>query len=1039
MPRIPGRTLALPLLLGVAGCAAGPGMHRTAPLDSLALGRDANGEPCTATRDWRDAALTDPFDESWTIGCRSAAAARSSGQLRIVRSPGAVAAIEKGWQCGAASPVTLAGLSGGEARLCRDTGLAANALVLSGDSGAGRVMASALPAAAGPLSVAIARLTGDMAASKVPDRPAPPVLTANLPPPPGDAAGGGAAAGPDLQAVLGRGIGLNHKGLHAEASRLLNDAVSRVGPDTPPSLAAELSLEAGLADSNIGFRASAAGHFERAAALIAASGAQTPFLQRKRDAYSALDLMNRKDYAAALAALDRLAGGDGGDQPLQDMRLLGLLNSPRRDTGTAGAVGGGDGSLLASLALDATVNWARSVAWLGTGDLGRAEAAIGAARSGYDALIARRVNREALLWLGARIDRQDARLALRRNDFPRAIALFDRAVGGLRLGALGSAGTGNEPIVAETMLEGADALARSGAGRERVRAAYEAAVDAVLATSEGAITPGFGIDRYLDLLIEDAAAGDALAGPSGEAAERYFRALQSIGAPAVARQLGQLQAEVASDPALGVKIRDRADLEREITRLRYAIAAADATPGTDVAALEAQRAAAETRLTATEAELAADPRYSRVDDSPATIAAMRAALAPGETYWALDEVAGRMFALLVAGDRVRIWAVEAPVSLLNDFGTRIRGSIDGRLGEGKLVPFDVPASFALFKLLAGPAEADILAARSLVIDPGGPLENLPATLLVVDRASVDARRGAADAAQFDFSRTAFLGRRMPVGTAVSPRSFLVSRALPASRAGNDFLGFAEHRVTGTGGGLVDVGPSCRVPLADIQALSASLKPIQRHEVDLAVAALGGRSAPVLTGSDFTDSAIEARGDLAQYKILHFATHGLTEGSWGCPQSPPALVTSLVPGSDGLLSFDEIARLRLDANLVVLSACDTSAGVKDEALARQSGQEEAGAQLEGLVRAFLTANARAVLATYWPVSAEADADLFVRTFYTSARDAPIGDALRTAQNALIDRPESSHPFYWAPYFIVGDPQKRALASAPASTGTAAGSP
>jgi CHAT domain-containing protein len=182
----------------------------------------------------------------------------------------------------------------------------------------------------------------------------------------------------------------------------------------------------------------------------------------------------------------------------------------------------------------------------------------------------------------------------------------------------------------------------------------------------------------------------------------------------------------------------------------------------------------------------------------------------------------------------------------------------------------------------------------------------------------------------------------------------------------------------------------------------------------------------MIGSAFTDTAVSARTDLDQYEVLHFATHGLEEGVWGCDKSPPALVTSFGDeNSDGLLSFDEIAKLRLDANLVVLSACDTASGVKDQALARRSGQEEAGQTLEGLVRAFLTANSRAVLATFWQVSAEEETDQFIRTFYSAARARNIGGSLQDAQRALIVQPQYSHPFYWGPYFVVGDSGKMML--------------
>ena len=175
------------------------------------------------------------------------------------------------------------------------------------------------------------------------------------------------------------------------------------------------------------------------------------------------------------------------------------------------------------------------------------------------------------------------------------------------------------------------------------------------------------------------------------------------------------------------------------------------------------------------------------------------------------------------------------------------------------------------------------------------------------------------------------------------------------------------------------------------------------------------------------------GDLGDYAILHFATHGLEEGQWGCPKSPPALVTSFGDGnSDGLLSIDEIAQLRLDANLVVLSACDTGSGIRSEDIARLSGQEEAGSTLEGLVRAFLTANARSVLATHWQVPVDQGTPELMEDFYTSARSQDVGASLQSAQRQLMAQPKYSHPFFWGAYFIVGDARKSALARAPVQT-------
>jgi CHAT domain-containing protein len=78
-----------------------------------------------------------------------------------------------------------------------------------------------------------------------------------------------------------------------------------------------------------------------------------------------------------------------------------------------------------------------------------------------------------------------------------------------------------------------------------------------------------------------------------------------------------------------------------------------------------------------------------------------------------------------------------------------------------------------------------------------------------------------------------------------------------------------------------------------------------------------------------------------------------------------------------------------------------------------------------VRAFLAANSRAVLATYWKVSAEEESDALFRTFYSAGRTSTIRGALKAAQNSLINAPRYSHPFYWGAYFVVGDASKSML--------------
>ncbi len=998
--------------------------------DVISLGRSASGEPCVASRDWHDAAVPDPFARAYAITCRGVAASRAVGAIRVVPdTPEALKPIEASLACGPDRAVTLDG-EDARVRRCFDRTLGLDVVRIDLAAGRERVVADAAPAFLAELEEGAAVLVGARRASADAGR----VVTASIDPAqlaPAPVTGVAPAQvavsdSYDPAAALAQGISLNHKGLDVEASRVLNDALSRLPAATLPSARAELLLETGLADSNIHFADAARAHFDEADAIFTAHPeARTPFLLRKRDTYRALDLINSRQYRAALAVLDRLARADApADQPLQDPATLRQLNQPSAPRNAAvRSIGVADTADLARLALDAEVDWARSVALFSLGDEAGALGAINAAASAYRPLQVARIDKAQVLWLGARIERQRARLLVRRGEIAPALDSFDRAEDDLRRGALATAGTGNEPAIADAEMERAAVFARSGATRAAIRDSYARAVDAMIDAKAGALGNSAAIESYLDLLVEDARAG-----VTGDTGERFFRALQASGEPAVARQVSQLQAVVAADPAMGAAVRDRAGLERDITRLRYAIAAEPRAGQPAITELERERAAAEARLLRVDATLASDPRFRAVDERPATLAELRAALRPGEVFLKVTQTSGRIYGLFVSRDRTDVYAIAPDArarAAVDQLAADVRTSIDGRLDAGQLAPFDDAKAYALFRLVAGPAAGALANARALVVDPAGPLERLPIGVLVTRY-----DRSVQRPTSFDFSQVAFLAAHTAVSTALSPRSFLVSRALPPSRAPKLFLGLGEHLpATVPPGGaerMIQVGYGCSVRFGELAALSQQLKPINRHELVTAADALDDPGAPMIIDAAFSDTGVEARGDLGQYRILHFATHGLQEGQWGCSQSPPALVTSFgTGGSDGLLSFSEIAGLRLDANLVVLSACDTSSGINEGGLARLSGQEEAGSTLEGLVRAFLAANARAVMATYWQVSAEADSDEFVRSFYSAARDQPIGVALQSAQVELIRQPAYSHPFFWAPYFVVGDGTKYAL--------------
>ena len=161
--------------------------------------------------------------------------------------------------------------------------------------------------------------------------------------------------------------------------------------------------------------------------------------------------------------------------------------------------------------------------------------------------------------------------------------------------------------------------------------------------------------------------------------------------------------------------------------------------------------------------------------------------------------------------------------------------------------------------------------------------------------------------------------------------------------------------------------------------------------------------------------ISASGELAQYRIVHLATHGVLAGQLDGAHEPGLILTPPSEPSeedDGYLSASEIAALHLDADWVILSACNTAAGSATSAEA-----------LSGLARAFIYAQARALLVSHWAAYSDATVKLITVAAREMARDAKVGraEAQRRSMLMLIDKgePQEAHPAFWAPFVVVGE--------------------
>jgi CHAT domain-containing protein len=370
--------------------------------------------------------------------------------------------------------------------------------------------------------------------------------------------------------------------------------------------------------------------------------------------------------------------------------------------------------------------------------------------------------------------------------------------------------------------------------------------------------------------------------------------------------------------------------------------------------------------------LSTSPRFASLRyPVPLTLEGVRNALDPG-TVW-LGYSVGADDTLLfvveptaVPGSGLQVFRIPAGEAMLRLKVKAFRSLIERRENDRRL---HLQAR-ALYDLLMAPAEKAVDSAQRLVLSPDGPLHTLPFAALA--------------------SRKGYLVERKPIHLAVSATVYAEIKkdrpSWPSDRPG---------RLTAFGDPLRG---DRFAPL-----------PGSRREVER-IASLYAPAATAYLGEDATEERAKSVGKGTRY--LHFACHAVSDERFPL-DSALALTIPHVPAAagteNGLLQAWEIFEsLRIDADLVTLSACQTGLGA-----------ERGGEGLIGLTRAFQYAGARSVLASLWSVGDDSTAELMT-SFYGALKAGRTKDeALRSAQRKLLGSPSTSHPFHWAALELSGD--------------------
>jgi CHAT domain-containing protein/Tfp pilus assembly protein PilF len=362
--------------------------------------------------------------------------------------------------------------------------------------------------------------------------------------------------------------------------------------------------------------------------------------------------------------------------------------------------------------------------------------------------------------------------------------------------------------------------------------------------------------------------------------------------------------------------------------------------------------------------------------------------------------------------------------------------------------FDLDVAHELYLMLLEPIADLIRDQRHLIFVPSGSLTALPFHLLVTSKPPVNLPNdttGKATAQGAELYRGAdWLIRKHAVSVLPSVASLPALRGQGGAAAGSrPMIGFgnpifnpsapqkpAERRDARASRGLAR-GASRQAARAYSdywrgaavergQMLNA-LPPLPDTEDELITVAKAIEASPddLFLRARATVAAVK-RAPLSNYRVVYFATHGLVAGDIkGVGEPSLALTMPTTPSEedDGLLKASEVAQLRLNADWVVLSACNTVAGEKPGAEA-----------LSGLARAFFYAGARALLVSHWAVASDAATRITTDSFRALSLTPSIGraEALRRAMLALLDdktQAENAYPAVWAPFMIVGEGGRR----------------
>ena len=488
----------------------------------------------------------------------------------------------------------------------------------------------------------------------------------------------------------------------------------------------------------------------------------------------------------------------------------------------------------------------------------------------------------------------------------------------------------------------------------------------------------------------------------------------------------------ATTPALAQVVRSEQDAKNEIAGLRAYLSGAAGDANSTMPAIAQQMRIRISELEAVRAKLQAEiktrfPDYATLVQPTALVASdLAKQLSSDQALVMLLPTAEAVYVWALAADKPPSF-VRAAVSesQLTAMVTALRRDLDFAGRTRAPNRYDSAIAYALYEKLLQPVASTWGTKPQLVIAAGGVLSQLPFAVLHTQPGGKFDAKAPWLVAQAAIAQVPSLSAWSAIKN--------ISKSKPASEA---FIGWADPLFAATSpaspgkaGAVRQIAITRAAAFADLRVTDATRNtpalrysaipplPETRDELIEIAQTLQSASTDVITGERATrESVLKAStsGLLANRRVIAFATHGLMAGDLpNLTQPALALAAGNADANNPLsplLTLEDVLTLKLNADWVVLSACNTAAA--------DGKAEEA---LSGLARGFFYAGSRSLLVTHWAVESESAKQLTTATFahYVANPQAPKAESLRQAMLKVMAQPQFAHPAYWAPYALVGD--------------------